>query len=81
MSPTVLPAVPLAPLRWRRSFTGGLEQARNVGRFVGCLLDGCPFLDDVLLAADELVVNALRHVRHEVAHFEWLRRLEVGMVT
>ncbi|WP_412518527.1 ATP-binding protein [Actinomadura madurae] len=63
MSPTVLPAVPPAPLRWRRSFPGGPEQARNVRRFVGCLLDGCPFLDDVLLAADELVVNALRHTK------------------
>ncbi|MFB4309206.1 ATP-binding protein [Actinomadura sp. GTD37] len=64
MSPTMLPAAPPAPpLRWRRSFPGGLEEARNVRRFVGCLLTGCPFLDDVLLAADELVVNALRHTK------------------
>jgi anti-sigma regulatory factor (Ser/Thr protein kinase) len=30
---------------------------------VGCLLAGCPYLDDVLLAAGELVVNALRHTK------------------
>lgn len=63
MTPTLLPAAQPAPLRWRRSFPGGPEQARNVRRFVGCLLAGCPFLDDVLLAADELVVNALRHTK------------------
>ncbi|WP_339153951.1 ATP-binding protein [Actinomadura luteofluorescens] len=63
MSLTMLPAAQPAPLCWRRSFPGGLEQARNARRFVGCLLDGCPFLDDVLLAADELVVNALRHTK------------------
>ncbi|WP_075898683.1 ATP-binding protein [Actinomadura sp. CNU-125] len=52
-----------APLRWRRSFPGGPEQARAVRRFVRCLLADCPYLDDVLLAADELVVNALRHTK------------------
>lgn len=57
------PTAERAPLRWRRSFPGGPEQARAVRRFVGCLLAGCPFLDDVLLAADELVVNALRHTK------------------
>ncbi|OLT24082.1 hypothetical protein BJF79_13980 [Actinomadura sp. CNU-125] len=51
------------PLCWRRSFPGGPEQAGAVRRFVGCLLAGCPYLDDVLLAADELVVNALRHTK------------------
>ena len=59
MFPTLQPA----PLRWRRSFPGGPEQARNVRRFVGCLLADCPYLDDVLLAAGELVVNALRHTK------------------
>ncbi|WP_235037319.1 ATP-binding protein [Actinomadura sp. K4S16] len=63
MSPTMLPAAQPAPLRWRRSFPGGPEQARAVRRFVGCLLAGFPYLDDVLLAADELVVNALRHTK------------------
>jgi anti-sigma regulatory factor (Ser/Thr protein kinase) len=63
MSLTMLPPAQPAPLCWRRSFPGGPEQACNVRRFAGCLLDGCPFLDDVLLAADELVVNALRHTK------------------
>lgn len=63
MSLTMLPAAQPVPLRWRRSFPGGLEQARAVRRFVGCLLAGCPYLDDVLLAADEMVVNSLRHTK------------------
>jgi hypothetical protein len=63
MSLTTLPPAQLAPRCWRRSFPGGPEQARNVRRFAGCLLADCPFLDDVLLAADELVVNALRHTK------------------
>lgn len=73
--------VPADAQRWRRTFPGDLDQACAARRFTGALLAGCPDLDEVLLAVDELVVNALRHVRHEVAHFEWLRRLEVGMVT
>ncbi|RKS69083.1 anti-sigma regulatory factor (Ser/Thr protein kinase) [Actinomadura pelletieri DSM 43383] len=63
MSLTMHPATESAPLCWRRSFPGGAEQARAVRRFVGCLLADCPYLDDVLLAADELVVNALRHTK------------------
>ncbi|GGV18147.1 hypothetical protein GCM10010182_44300 [Actinomadura cremea] len=63
MSPSLSLEAEPAPLRWRRSFPGGPEQARVVRRFVGCLLADCPYLDDVLLAADELVVNALRHTR------------------
>ncbi|MFI0352726.1 ATP-binding protein [Actinomadura sp. 9N407] len=51
------------PLYWRRSFPGRTEQARVARGFVGCLLAGCPFLDDVLLAVGELVVNALRHTK------------------
>ncbi|KAB2339762.1 ATP-binding protein [Actinomadura rudentiformis] len=51
------------PLYWRRSFPGGPEQARAVRRFVACLLDGCPYLDEVLLVAGELVVNAIRHTK------------------
>ncbi|MGC4955000.1 ATP-binding protein [Actinomadura citrea] len=46
-----------ALLPWRA------RAGRNIRRFAGCLLAGCPFLDDVLLAADELVVNALRHTK------------------
>ncbi|MBA9005447.1 ATP-binding protein [Thermomonospora cellulosilytica] len=52
-----------APLYWRRTFPGDAEQARAVRRFVACLLAGCPYLDDVVLAVDELVVNALRHTK------------------
>ncbi|WP_285497546.1 ATP-binding protein [Actinomadura sp. NBRC 104425] len=52
-----------APLYWRRTFPGALEQARAVRRFVACLLAGCPVLDDVILAVDEIVVNALRHTK------------------
>jgi anti-sigma regulatory factor (Ser/Thr protein kinase) len=63
MSPAMFFSTESAPLYWRRSFPGGPEQARAVRRFVGCLLAGCPYLDDVLLAADELVVNALRHTK------------------
>ncbi|KAB2375395.1 ATP-binding protein [Actinomadura montaniterrae] len=63
MCSTMLREAESAPLCWRRSFPGGAEQARAVRRFVGCLLAGCPYLDDVLLAADELVVNALRHTK------------------
>jgi anti-sigma regulatory factor (Ser/Thr protein kinase) len=63
MSPVMLAAAKPAPLCWRRSFPGGAEQARAVRRFVGCLLADCPYLDDALLAADELVVNALRHTK------------------
>jgi anti-sigma regulatory factor (Ser/Thr protein kinase) len=48
-------------LRWRRTFEGRADQARAVRLLVAALLHGCVFLDDVLLAVDELVVNALRH--------------------
>ncbi|GAA4147184.1 ATP-binding protein [Actinomadura keratinilytica] len=58
-----IPATGAAPLHWRRVFPGGLEQVARARRFVACLLDGCPYLDDVLLAADELAANALRHTR------------------
>lgn len=57
------PVAEAAPLYWRRSFPGGAMQARAVRRFVACLLEGCPFLDDVLLAVDELVANAVRHTK------------------
>lgn len=57
------PATESVPLYWRRPFSGGAEQARAVRRFVACLLVGCPYLDDVLLAVDELVVNAMRHTK------------------
>jgi serine/threonine-protein kinase RsbW len=49
--------------RWRRSFPGEPSEAANVRRFIGMLLGDCPFLDEVLLATGELVVNALRHTK------------------
>ncbi|MBG6087686.1 ATP-binding protein [Actinomadura viridis] len=51
------------PLYWWRSFPGAAEQARAVRAFVACLLNDCPVLDDVLLSADELAVNAVRHTK------------------
>lgn len=57
------PVAEATPLYWRRAFPGDAAQARAVRGFVACLLDGCSFLDDALLAVDELVVNALRHTK------------------
>ncbi|RKS73717.1 anti-sigma regulatory factor (Ser/Thr protein kinase) [Actinomadura pelletieri DSM 43383] len=56
-------SVPVSALRWRRDFPGGLDQARAARRFAAALLADCPQLDEVLLAVDELVVNALRHTK------------------
>lgn len=58
---TFFAADPATVQRWRRTFPGSVEQAAVVRRFAAMLLYDCPFLDDVLLAVDELVVNALRH--------------------
>jgi anti-sigma regulatory factor (Ser/Thr protein kinase) len=64
MSLALLPVAEAAvPLYWRRTFPGRTEQARAARVFVGCLLACCPYLDDVQLAAGELVGNALRHTR------------------
>jgi anti-sigma regulatory factor (Ser/Thr protein kinase) len=52
-----------APLYWRRTFPGDPRQARAVRRFAAALLADLRCLDDVLLAADELVANALRHTK------------------
>ncbi|SNS55289.1 ATP-binding protein [Actinomadura mexicana] len=61
--PIPLLPIPAAAQRWRRAFPGELVQARAARRFTAMLLDGCPLLDEVLLAVDELVVNALRHTK------------------
>ncbi|MFC0865802.1 hypothetical protein ACFHYQ_26230, partial [Sphaerimonospora cavernae] len=57
--------------------TASVPKAR---RYLRVLLAGTghPHCDDALLLTTELVANAVRHVRHEVAHLEWLHRLEVG---
>jgi len=49
--------------RWRREFAGVPEEAREVRRFLRSLLEGCAFLDEVLLGVDELAVNTIRHTR------------------
>ncbi|TYK43556.1 ATP-binding protein [Actinomadura decatromicini] len=64
----MFPAMPLmsaAPdaQRWLRAFPGEPVQASAARRFTATLLAGCPHLDEVLLAVDELVVNALRHTK------------------
>lgn len=46
---------------WRRSFPGKAEQAKAVRQFVSFLMSGSPKADDVVLVADELVSNAIRH--------------------
>ena len=48
---------------WRRDFPGRTDQVRAVRAFAAHLLAGLPVLDDVLLALDELAVNAIRHTR------------------
>ncbi|GAA4619456.1 hypothetical protein GCM10023195_87970 [Actinoallomurus liliacearum] len=54
----------LAPVMyWRAVFPGTPDQAHAVRAFVATLLPGRPRLDEVLLAAGELVANALRHTR------------------
>ncbi|MCO5996266.1 ATP-binding protein [Actinoallomurus rhizosphaericola] len=46
---------------WRRAFPGEPVQVGAARVFVAYLLAGFPPLDDVLLALDELAVNAIRH--------------------
>ncbi|NKZ04191.1 hypothetical protein [Actinomadura latina] len=67
----------------RLSSSAGLG-VRDVRAYVRGTLEGADHsfdLDDVDLMVCEIATNAVRHVRHEVAHFEWLRRSEVVMVT
>ncbi|TDC90945.1 ATP-binding protein [Actinomadura sp. 7K507] len=61
--PMTIPSVPASAQRWRRAFPGELDQARTARRFATALLAGCPLLDEMLLAVDELVVNSLRHTK------------------
>ena len=56
--------LPVAPaMYWRRTFRGRPDQAHEVRAFVATLIPHHPRLDDVLLAAGELVANALRHTK------------------
>lgn len=50
-------------MHWCRTYPGTADQARLVRRFVGFLLDESPLVDDAVLAAAELAVNAIRHMR------------------
>lgn len=54
---------PAVALRWHRSFPGSADQAARVRGFIAALMPDCPVIDDMLLAADEFVVNALRHTK------------------
>jgi len=54
---------PHTSMNWRRAFPGTADQARCVRMFAACLLADCPALDEVLLALNELVVNAIRHTK------------------
>jgi serine/threonine-protein kinase RsbW len=58
-----MPIVAVPAMYWRRTFPGRADQARAVRAFVAALLPDRPCLDEVLLAVDELVVNALRHTK------------------
>src|SRR4051794_11420788 len=51
------------PMRWRRTFSGHVDQARPARDFVAFLLTGCKLADDAVSAVAELVANALRHTR------------------
>lgn len=64
MSPSTL-CFPVPPdaLCWCRVFPGLPCAAAAARRFVAAALHDHPVLDDVLVATDELVVNALRHTR------------------
>ena len=56
--------LPVAPaMYWRRTFPGRADQAHAVRAFVATLIPEHPRLDEVLLAAGELVANALRHTK------------------
>lgn len=64
MTFTLFPRSGPAPaLYWFRTFDGRPREAGEARRFVGALLPDCIRMDEVLLAVDELVVNALRHTR------------------
>lgn len=69
-------------MRWRRAFPGAADQARAARDFVAFLLTGCALVDDVVLAAAELVANALRHTQSALPGGEFVvevRRWYSGM--
>jgi anti-sigma regulatory factor (Ser/Thr protein kinase) len=48
-------------MSWRREYLAQAGQARELRRFVGCLLDGFPRLDDVVSVVVEMFDNAIQH--------------------
>ena len=46
---------------WRRSYPARPEQARELRRFLACLLADFPNLDDVISAAAEMYDNGIQH--------------------
>lgn len=54
---------PVGDMCWRRTFPGVPPEARRARDFVAFLIEGFTRADDVVLAAAEMVANALQHTR------------------
>jgi hypothetical protein len=55
-------SLPLTPgLRWRRIFPGHERELAGLRRWLSLLLPECPERDDLLVVANELASNAIRH--------------------
>lgn len=64
-----------SPARWRvngdhpgdvharRVFPGTPDKVSEARHLLALLLDGCPQVDEIVLVADELICNAIRHTR------------------
>lgn len=60
---TPQPAETMPEMYWQRTFLGRPEEARAARNFLRALLPDHSRLQDMLLATDELVVNAMQHTR------------------
>lgn len=47
----------------RRAFPGSPDKVSGARHLVAHLLDGCPQLEEMVLVANELICNAIRHTR------------------
>jgi hypothetical protein len=56
-----LPSAHVPGLRWRRVFSGHERELSVLRRWLSSLLPECPERDDVLVVANELASNAIRH--------------------
>ncbi len=74
-------AVPSVPVTHNRTFPGVAASVPDARHWLAGLLDGLPGAADAALCLSELATNAIQHVRHEVARFERLCRLEVPVGT